>query len=325
MMHVTFVLNHTYNFTAGNVPLNAATGSTCDISPLLRFSFYQPMCYHQDDSDFPSESTEEHGRFVGISENAGHAMTFKILTSNTNKVLHRSNVRPADDPSSPNLRADPLTVPRVVKSLSDDIDESIFEEPPLIDEDDQDAPPQPKSRRNMPIIDPSDLMGRSFLRTEEDRQRLRVKIVKAIKAYEDELDKNPDRRQFICSTKDDQVEEILTYNEILELIEDQQEEDAVEWRFKSIKGHEGPLKWNHPNYKGSSCNVMIEWENGEITFEPLSIIGADDPVTCANYARDNYLLDTPGWTRFKRLAKREKKLLCSLVRTTILTSLCNKN
>ena len=64
-----------------------------------------------------------------------------------------------------------------------------------------------------------------------------------------------------------------------------------------------------PIIRVSRINVMIEWENGEITSEPLSIIGANDPVTCANYARDNNLLDTPGWSRFKRLAKREKKLL----------------
>ena len=55
-------------------------------------------------------------------------------------------------------------------------------------------------------------------------------------------------------------------------------------------------------------NVMVEWENGEITSEPLSIIAADDPVTCAIYARDNNLLELPGWKRFKRLAKRQKKL-----------------
>jgi hypothetical protein len=28
----------------------------------------------------------------------------------------------------------------------------------------------------------------------------------------------------------------------------------------------------------------MEWENGEITEEPLAIIAADDPVTCAIYA-----------------------------------------
>ena len=69
------------------------------------------------------------------------------------------------------------------------------------------------------------------------------------------------------------------------------------------------MQLSDPNYKGSKCNVVIEWENGKITSEPLSIIGADDPVTSANYARHNNLLDEPGWARFKRLVKREKKLI----------------
>ena len=33
-------------------------------------------------------------------------------------------------------------------------------------------------------------------------------------------------------------------------------------------------------------NVQIEWETGEITFEPLSVIAADDPITCAAYAKE---------------------------------------
>ena len=43
--------------------------------------------------------------------------------------------------------------------------------------------------------------------------------------------------------------------------------------------------------------------------ETLSITRADDPVTCANYAIDNNLMEKSGWMRFKRLAKREKKIL----------------
>ena len=103
MLYVCFILNHTFNFNINNVPFNAATGSTCDISPMLRFYFCQPVYYKMDDSSFPSDSTEAYGRFVGISENVGHDMTFKILTSDTNKVINRSNVRPADDPASANL------------------------------------------------------------------------------------------------------------------------------------------------------------------------------------------------------------------------------
>ena len=50
----------------------------------------------------------------------------------------------------------------------------------------------------------------------------------------------------------------------------------------------------HPDYKGSSYNVKIEWENGEVTYEPLDMITKDDPVTCAIYARKNNLLNKPG-------------------------------
>ena len=66
------------------------------------------------------------------------------------------------------------------------------------------------------------------------------------------------------------------------------------WKFQRIVSHQGPLLPNHPDYKGSTYNVMIEWENGEITSEPLQVIAKDDPVTCAIYARENGLLDTPG-------------------------------
>ena len=40
--------------------------------------------------------------------------------------------------------------------------------------------------------------------------------------------------------------------------------------------------------------MKIEWENGEITYEPLDIVGQDDPVTCEIYAREHGLLDKPG-------------------------------
>ena len=75
-----------------------------------------------------------------------------------------------------------------------------------------------------------------------------------------------------------------------------------------ITAHQGPLSQQHKDYKGSSYNIRVEWENGEITYEPLDIIAKDDPVTCAIYARKNNLLHLPGWKRFKGIAKREKKL-----------------
>ena len=69
---------------------------------------------------FLSETTEARGRFVGVSENVGHDMTFNILNSSTNKIINRSVVRPADDGKSTNLRALTLTSPELIKSLHHD-------------------------------------------------------------------------------------------------------------------------------------------------------------------------------------------------------------
>ena len=53
----------------------------------------------------------------------------------------------------------------------------------------------------------------------------------------------------------------------------------------------------------------MEWESGEKTWEPVKLIGLDDPVTVAIYAKKNNLLDQPGWKRFKKLANRQKKMI----------------
>jgi len=48
---------------------------------------------------------------------------------------------------------------------------------------------------------------------------------------------------------------------------------------------------------------MIEWENWEVTSEPLTIITTDDPVICTVYAKENDLLDLDGWKQFKGIAR----------------------
>jgi hypothetical protein len=40
----------------------------------------------------------------------------------------------------------------------------------------------------------------------------------------------------------------------------------------------------------------------------MKTIAADDPVTCAEYTRENNLLNLVGWKQFWRLAKSRKKL-----------------
>ena len=147
---------------------------------------------------------------------------------------------------------------------------------------------------------------------QENGERYHTKILEALVESEEQLAKHPDRIKFICSLNDDMYEEILTYNEILVYIvknEEQDADQAIAWKFKRIAGHQGPLKKGDPRYNGSKFNVLVEWETGESTYEPLDVITADDPVMCAIYAEDKGLLDEPGWRCFKSITKCESLLL----------------
>ena len=117
------------------------------------------------------------------------------------------------------------------------------------------------------------------------------------------------------------VEEVFSYNQLLEPLENAQDHDMGMdqdlYRFRAIIGHQGPLPASDPDWKGSKYNVQVEWETGEITFEPLSIIAADDPVTCAAYAKENDLLAFGGWCRFRSLAKKDKGLARAIKQSKI--------
>jgi len=327
--YVCTLLNHTYNNSIKMVPLQALDGSTVDISAFLRFHFWQTVYYKVDDSDFPSDSREERGRMVGIARNVGHALTYRILTDTTQKVIYRSNCRPAD-PKSANLRLDPIDGENdtpsnpVLKSRFDfgslgrppgthsirrsdgeNFDDSSPNRDTLYGEDNDNFQ---SPLCSAPIRNPHDLIGRTFLLPKQgDGQRLRARIVEAIEDHDAAVANNNEHKKFRLSINNDEYEDIMSYNEIAEHIMRDKETDVV-WRFHRIVAHEGPLTPEHPNYKNCAWNVKVEWENGAITHEPLSNIIADDPVTVAIYAKDNDLLDTPGWKRLKRIANRSKKL-----------------
>jgi len=107
LLYVCFLLNHTFCAAINSVPLQHATGSTVDISPLLCFHFWELVYYWEDDSNFPSDSQEVLGYMVSIAKHVGHAMTYKVLTVDTQKVIYHSNHCSASS-SDPNLCVDLL-------------------------------------------------------------------------------------------------------------------------------------------------------------------------------------------------------------------------
>ena len=154
----------------------------------------------------------------------------------------------------------------------------------------------PSGSKPMPTFDPSNLIGRTFLLPhEENGERHRAKVTRqVVEIIFQDNGQRIEKINFILDIGNSKVEELISYNELLEHLENAQDHDMGMdqelYRFRAIIGHQGPLLASDPDWKGSKYNVQVEWETGEITFEPLSIIAADDPVTCAAYAKENDLL-----------------------------------
>ena len=274
----------------GEIPNSVVTGEMTDVSPYLSFHFWQEVFYEE-----PGKNPEKLGRWCGPADGKGDKLTYWILTKDTEQLIVRSGVRPAKDPLFPNLRARPddshspaRSAP--VFSLSDTL---------LVGD---------SSALEVPKFSPDNLLGLTFLHDVGDGERMRAKITRKILDREAEDHKNI---KFLISYGDDTVEEIIGYNELSDIVDRQHQEEAEGsapiWTFKSILDHK-KVSPGTPEYKGSSYNVFVLWEDGSKTWEPLNMVSKDDPVTLAAYAKDHDLLETPGWKFLRRIAKREKVL-----------------
>jgi len=188
---------------------------------VTRFKFWDNVYAKRDESrggkEFPSSSNEIACRFVGFSESVGHPMTYKVLTSDTKKVLYRSRIRLASE--CPNPRADAAARMNSSSPSSDNSTSETF--------DDHSTTPVLQSRdRPMAVIDPNDIIGRTYLSTpEEDGTRMRLRIVEAIDNIEHSINQEDLIIRFRAENADGTYEEVQTINQILEKIEEEDRED----------------------------------------------------------------------------------------------------
>ena len=398
--YVAFIMNHTAEKSLGwRTPMEVLTGQRSDISILLLFLFWDIVYIkrykdaHYSGQIGSEETSEVRGRFVGFAEHCGHALTFLVLTDDTQKVVPRSRIRLATEEER-NLRLDTLAgdvKPKVfIKSARDenkpmptiDLENSPFTVETVEEEEDvaedrkddtgnEDAESQPQGRspmdsvplRQAPVVEtvdeendpdymhlrkpgepnpnqeavdfildklrtenateerkltPEEMIGRTFLMPPgKDGSRDRAIIQERIAASRDELKKDPEYIKFRVRVGD-KFDEIVAYNDIYDYIEADETWDGL-WRFKEILDHEGPLNPGHKNYKGSRYNLLLLWETGEKTWEPLITnngkegVYVTDRVTVAIYARKHNLLDTPGWKLpgLKKLMKTQKRMIRS--------------
>ena len=348
LCYVTYVFNRVSDPTLHNrQPHFVATGRIADISPLLTFHWMEPVYYKVDNSAFPSESygywvgVAEH---VGaeMTYNIWSKDTGKILHRSAvrsanlplkeNKrakltgecqITTKENVNQSSDAifSAQDLVDSPGTSNEGI-NYGEDI---YLEDKPTVTSNDYPAIQGKKpsfilldnltgtpklSPNGKPIvmegIHYEDLKGRTFLKREEDGTRNRVQVIDKLR---DVIMDNKDLTEFRVKHTRDQVEDIIAYNDIMNFIhQDQLEDENTLWKFRRILSHQGPSNHRDIGYKHSKYNLEIEWENGEITFEPLATLIKDCPVVVAEYGARNGLLDQSGWKRLKPIARRQKKL-----------------
>ena len=322
LQYICVVLNHLASPTLqGICPVQALEGTTPDISFMLHFSFYEPVDYRIDSSEpdlnFPSSSNEKKGYWVGFADNQGDRLTWRILTEDTQKIIIHSGVQSAlrtttnqhlASPSGEGTTL-PFPIPYPQQSTNslplDPLDASTPNFEQFVNSqsgEDEDNP------IHMAKIDIPNLLGRSFLLPPEDNgERHMAKIIDI-----DDHGQPLEDIKFKLKINKDQAEEIMSYNQLMDYIQkgtDAEEDPDSLFKFRDIVEHQGPLESTDPNHKGSKYNVMVEWESGEVTYEPLTLISKDDPITCAVYAKKHDLIDTTGWKHLKRYAKTSKRLI----------------
>ena len=239
LIYICFVLNNCYSDNIKGVLIGMAT--VLPTISVLYFEFYKPIYYHMDDMPFPSASKEYHGHWVGISKNVGNFMTHKVLTDDTLKVIPHLNIYLARDPTSTNLCCDPVNddQPKIVKSLPHQHTHASDPPSPAHGETVSPTPNYDEDSSNMAIVDPQDLVRHMFLMDEwDDGHCFHAHIVECINKHEQGHHTINKHIKFRCSVNDDEYEEIISYNELMDFIQKNTENDAIIWKFQKIVGHQ---------------------------------------------------------------------------------------
>ena len=332
LQYVCFVQNHTaVDSLGGRTPIEWMLGHTPDISVLLQFQFWEPVYYQKYDGKFPSDNTEELGRFVGIAETTGHSMTYKILTADL-KIICRAVVRTATkDKGFANVRANkeasnlaPQQHPdTVIPETVGDEDEEDEDETPThfmkdVEEDILKSLHQERVDRGecLPTIDSTGLLGRTFLPEPDDMGEQRRTKIEGVELTGDRTaDGNEEVYKFRCKVGEKTFEHIMTYNKMLEWCERDQDKDDM-YKIETILNHKKDSK-----AKGG-FQLLVQFASGEVTWMELTPLFNDDPVSVSLYAMKNDLLHLPGFKRCRSHTKNAKKFARMIHQTKLKNYRC---
>jgi len=79
---------------------------TPDISAYLQFVFWERVYYYDDKEHYPS-TKQKAARWVGVADNVGNKMTFRLITEDTEQEIQCSVVIPARLAADKTIHWDP--------------------------------------------------------------------------------------------------------------------------------------------------------------------------------------------------------------------------
>ena len=330
LQYIFVVLHHLASPTLqGICPAQALQGTTPDIRFMPHTSFYESVYYRIDsaepDFNFPSSSNDNKGYWAGFAANQGDSLTWRTLTEDTQRIIICSGIQSALSTTTNQCLASPsgegttlpFSIPYPQHSKNslplDPFDESTANFEKFVNSQSGEDEDNPIPMANIDIPIP---FGSSFLQPPEDNGEHHMAKIIDIDDHGPPLED----MKFKLKINKDQADEIMSYNQLMDYIQkgtDGEEDLDLLFKFKDILAHQGPLESTDPNHKGSKYNVMIEWEPGEVTYEPLTLISKEDPINCAVYVKKHDLLDTTGWNHPKRHAKISKRLIRAVKQSRI--------
>ena len=210
-----------------------------------------------------------------------------ILTDDTQQVIARSTVRPFDE-DHPNQRLDSLqdegsTGPSIEETseqqdIGDPDNESVHS-PATDSEDGLLVSTNDILSQRAPIVNPTDLIGLSIVANKNDGGTEKATVTRKLNDRDDKW-----VIRFLNGGED-----ILSYHEIINLINRTDDSGEKLWTFKEIQGHK-----RHGSRK-DKWKVKVLWDNGETSWEPLDTMKETDPITLAHYAERKKITKLGGW------------------------------
>ena len=158
----------------------------------------------------------------------------------------------------------------------------------------------------LPKFSPEELLGKTIVREAEDGTKMSARVTRKI------LDREAQDHQhikFLLSCGDDAFEEIISYNELSQLVDEQEQHQADGqfdvWTFTEILDHEGPLTSKSPSHKGIFLQCAHQVGEMEVKHGNLSTNSRKMTLSLWQLMQGrNHLLDTPGWKFLRPTARK---------------------